>query len=80
MLEANQSKLAERLKSVDAKDRELDRVLREELTLQAFHDALTGLPNQSLFRDRVEQAVKRLERIKDVAGHCPVVRGARALP
>jgi diguanylate cyclase (GGDEF)-like protein/PAS domain S-box-containing protein len=39
-----------------------DRVLREELTRQAFHDALTGLPNQSLFRDRVDRAMERIER------------------
>ena len=39
-----------------------DRVLREKLTQQAFHDALTGLANQSLFRDRVEHALARIER------------------
>jgi diguanylate cyclase (GGDEF)-like protein/PAS domain S-box-containing protein len=39
-----------------------DRVLRAELTQQAFHDALTGLANQSLFRNRVEQALERIER------------------
>jgi len=39
-----------------------DRVLRDELTRQAFHDALTGLANQSLFRDRVEHALARIER------------------
>ncbi|MGK0273634.1 MAG: diguanylate cyclase (GGDEF)-like protein/PAS domain S-box-containing protein [Ilumatobacter sp.] len=39
-----------------------DRVLRDELTRQAFHDALTGLANQSLFRDRVEHAMERIER------------------
>ena len=38
-----------------------DRQLRDELTQQAFHDALTGLPNQSLFRERVERAMERIE-------------------
>jgi len=38
------------------------RVLQQELTRQAFHDALTGLANQALFRDRVDHAVARLER------------------
>lgn len=38
------------------------RVLQEELTRQAFHDALTGLANQALFRDRVDHAVARLDR------------------
>ena len=39
-----------------------DRVLRDELTHQAFHDALTGLANQALFRDRVDHALARIER------------------
>ena len=39
-----------------------DRELRDELTRQAFHDALTGLPNQSLFRDRVEHAMAQIDR------------------
>ena len=39
--------------------------LRDELTRQAFHDSLTGLANQALFRDRVEHAVERLARVDD---------------
>ena len=31
------------------------KALEEQLTRQAFHDALTGLPNRALFRDRVAQ-------------------------
>ena len=36
--------------------------LEAELAHQAFHDALTGLANQLLFRDRVEHALARLSR------------------
>jgi diguanylate cyclase (GGDEF)-like protein/PAS domain S-box-containing protein len=38
------------------------RRLQSELTHQAFHDPLTGLANQALFRDRVDHATARLER------------------
>ena len=36
--------------------------LEAELAHQAFHDALTGLANQLLFRDRVDHALARIER------------------
>jgi diguanylate cyclase (GGDEF)-like protein/PAS domain S-box-containing protein len=39
--------------------------LEDELAHQAFHDSLTGLANQALFRDRVEHAVARLGRRED---------------
>ena len=35
---------------------------RETLEHQAFHDTLTGLPNRSLFHDRLQQALARQER------------------
>ena len=38
------------------------RRLEQELAHQAFHDSLTGLANQALFRDRVDHAVARISR------------------
>ena len=37
----------------------------ERLVHDAFHDALTGLPNRALFRERLELAVKRARRHPD---------------
>ena len=37
--------------------------LEEELAHQAFHDSLTGLANQALFRDRLDHAVARTGRL-----------------
>jgi len=37
----------------------------EQLRHNAFHDALTGLPNRALFMDRLEQAVKQAKRHKN---------------
>jgi diguanylate cyclase (GGDEF)-like protein/PAS domain S-box-containing protein len=36
--------------------------LQDQLTEQAFHDALTGLANRALFRDRLDQALARSAR------------------
>ena len=40
--------------------------LEEELTRQAFHDGLTSLPNRALFRDRLDQAMARSARNRDL--------------
>ena len=38
------------------------RALEDQLAHQAFHDALTALPNRALFRDRVDHAIARAMR------------------
>jgi diguanylate cyclase (GGDEF)-like protein/PAS domain S-box-containing protein len=44
------------------------RKLQQELTHRAFHDALTGLPNRVLFRDRVDRALALCDRDGGVVG------------
>lgn len=39
--------------------------LEQQLTHQAFHDALTGLANRALFRDRLGHAMARARRAND---------------
>ncbi|HEV2705448.1 MAG TPA: EAL domain-containing protein [Pyrinomonadaceae bacterium] len=39
--------------------------IEEQLLHDAFHDALTGLPNRALFTDRLGQAVERSRRHED---------------
>jgi diguanylate cyclase (GGDEF)-like protein len=44
--------------------------LEDRIYYLATHDDLTGLPNRALFRDRLQHALARVERIKDeVHGH-----------
>jgi len=42
------------------------RALEVQLKHQAFHDALTGLPNRALFQDRAEHALARTSRLGTV--------------
>ena len=44
------------------------RQLEEQLKHQAFHDALTGLPNRLLFQDRISQQLASAKRNDRTAG------------
>ena len=46
------------------------RRLQNELTHQAFHDPLTGLANQALFRDRVDHAADAARSATAVSSRC----------
>lgn len=48
--------------SAIARDVTDQKELERQLTHQAFHDPLTGLPNRALFLDRLTQALQRSER------------------
>jgi two-component system cell cycle response regulator len=46
--------------------------LDDRIYFQATHDDLTGLPNRALFRDRLQNALARAERMKDEARGQPL--------
>jgi diguanylate cyclase (GGDEF)-like protein/PAS domain S-box-containing protein len=50
---------------INARDITERKALEQELAHQAFHDALTGLPNRALFMDRLRHAIERANRSAD---------------
>jgi diguanylate cyclase (GGDEF)-like protein/PAS domain S-box-containing protein len=59
LLDITQRREAERALSLS---RDLQRRQLEELEHQALHDSLTGLPNRSLFQNRIEHAIGAASR------------------
>lgn len=53
---------------VNARDVTERKRLEEQLRHQAFHDALTGLPNRALFLDRLEQALRVARARRQLVG------------
>ncbi|MGH1537794.1 MAG: putative bifunctional diguanylate cyclase/phosphodiesterase [Gammaproteobacteria bacterium] len=66
-----EDKKAEQAQVIASRETELEqeiserRALEKQLTHLAFHDALTGLPNRSLFTDRLQRAIAEAERKKE---------------
>jgi len=49
-----------------AQDITEQKAYQEQLTHQAFHDSLTGLPNRALITERIDRAIKRAKRHPDI--------------
>ena len=66
-----EKKKANQAQKIASRETELEQELVEriavekQLTHLAFHDALTGLPNRSLFVDRLQRAIAEAERKKE---------------
>jgi len=66
-----ETKKAEKALKIASRETELEqeiserRALEKQLTHLAFHDSLTGLPNRSLFTDRLQRAIAEAERKKE---------------
>ncbi len=68
LLEKKEVKKAQSIASRELElEKEIDerRALEKQLTHLAFHDALTGLPNRTLFVDRLQRAIAEAERKKE---------------
>ncbi len=55
------------------------RLAAQRIHHMARHDALTDLPNRSLFREKIEDALKRVPRDEQVAVHCLDLDGFKSV-
>ena len=66
-----EKKEAKQVQKIASRETELEQEINERIALEqqlthlAFHDALTGLPNRSLFIDRLQQAIAEAGRKKE---------------
>ncbi len=68
-----EQRIEERTQALSATNRVLEQLLEQrkaiadKLAHDAYHDALTGLPNRALLRERLDNTIKRSQRIDGIS-------------